>query len=463
MAQDTTPTVEDVFKHILEIEKELDLLEWKIGSEPVWEILRHGFCQNAFRVSGALENSKEPIEKQSLNNLQKIMLLLGIAKAILKNNLVSKSKPKPVAVFPFYRRNANNVDVHSKDLIQQLGERAFVFGVGEEDKKIPGKLHRAGISSLFAKLFSRSADRWISQNVTQKDFDLYAELVTRFEKKFAVKVVGQWESLPTKRLSSYISQSKGYGLLFKSLSFSSVFVVSAIQQGILGGARKAGIPLIELQHGSISVFHPMFNWPAGVGISNVPDEFWAWGESWVEGIQFANKTKPVIVGAGDVYESARNSNMNEEPGLVAFMSSADVTEKLFSCAMDCATQNPKMKFIYKAHPREKLETQVKLLNSRKDIKNLTILEKEYSALDTIKRSEFVVGVNSTTLFEAAGMGKKVAVIQVSGWEIAKGLIEAEGAVIYQPNVAAKKLKGTPKAKNPDFFYAKKVNVDLSKY
>jgi hypothetical protein len=91
------------------------------------------------------------------------------------------------------------------------------------------------------------------------------------------------------------------------------------------------------------------------------------------------------------------------------------------------------------------------------------LEKEYSALNLIKRSEHVVGVNSTTLFEAAGMGKKVLVVKVSGWEITQSLIASGGAVACAPKFAGKKLKSTPRAEKPYSFYAQPLEVDLSKY
>jgi hypothetical protein len=207
----------------------------------------------------------------------------------------------------------------------------------------------------------------------------------------------------------------------------------------------------------------MFNWLPSSTPSTVPDELWIWGESWTKGVRFAATTKPIVVGAVSSYEAIRNSNEEETKGLVCFMSSADVTEKLFATALECAAGNPNLRFMYKGHPREDLKRQLQEVRRRSDLTNLTILEGGYSALNLIKRSEYVVGVNSTTLFEAAGMGKRVAVIKVSGWEIAQTLISLGGAAAYSPETASSRLKDTPKATNPYSFYAKPINIDLSEY
>lgn len=461
----SAPTVEEVFSFVLKVENDLDLINWKVAGEPIWGTLRHGFCQNLFRAAGALENSKDTIPKEIFNFYKKFRVVTNIFSAAFRLRLLNKllRKPRAVGVFPFYRRNAMNEDVHSKDVIEKLGNRAFLFGVGEEDKKILGRLHRAGLNSLFSRLFGSSADRWIRRNLTRNDYELYKQLVTRCEEEFAIKLSGSWGDFPVKLLKSYLTESRGYELLFRLLNFSSIFVVSAIQQGIIGGARKAGIRLIELQHGAVSKYHPMFNWPEGTEIATVPNEFWTWGESWIHGIRFSKTTRPIVVGASSSFEAVRNSPEEETKGLVSFMSSADVTEKLFDCALRCALANPELSFIYKCHPREDITAQKRQLASRGDVNNLTISGKEYNAVNLIKRSEYVVGVHSAALFEAAGMGKKVLVVKVSGWEIAQELIEAQGATASSPDLASQNLKSTPRSKNQYFFYSKSVDVDLANY
>jgi hypothetical protein len=98
------------------------------------------------------------------------------------------------------------------------------------------------------------------------------------------------------------------------------------------------------------------------------------------------------------------------------------------------------------------------------VTNITFVEKTQGALPLIAQSEFVIGVNSTTLFEAAGLGKRVAVVGISGWEIAEALVLAGGAeFIEDPADLGARLDSIPTAKNPTAFYAPQKHVDISRY
>lgn len=466
--ESSTPSVEHVFEFVLEVETHLKLLEWKIASEPVWEIIKYGFCRSLLVATGALENSKAPIDKKQLNPLMKFRTITSLVNAVVRHQIISKlqfrqNREAMVGVFPFYRRNRENTDVLSFDLVQALGSRAYMFGVGEGDKTNSSVLHRDWLNALFSRAYGSAADRWLEENIKEPDIELYRAIVRKCEKRFGITITGIWENLPTGKIKSFLTQTRGYERLFKLLGFKTIFIVNAIQPGIIGGARRSGVRIVELQHGSISRFHPLHNWSTSSTPSTVPDEFWVWGESWIQGVRFGATTKPIVVGAVSSYETVRTGREPETKGLVAFMSSADVTEKLFATALKCAAENPDLEFIYKAHPREDLNRQLLELQERTDLRNLTILEHENSALALIKRSEYVVGVNSTTLFEAAGMEKRVAVIKVSGWEFVHSLISLGGAVAYSPESAISSLKDTPRAKNPYSFYAKPIQIDLSAY
>ena len=98
------------------------------------------------------------------------------------------------------------------------------------------------------------------------------------------------------------------------------------------------------------------------------------------------------------------------------------------------------------------------------VTNITFVEKTQGALTLIAQSEFVIGVNSTTLFEAAGLGKRVAVVGISGWEIAEALVAVGGAeFIKNPQDLGARLDSIPVAQNPHAFYAPQQPVDISHY
>lgn len=467
-------TVEDVFSFLRKMEDDLELFEWRIGGVQAWPIIRYYYFQNIVRMVGALEASKQPIAKEPVNRQR--LLRAGWYLATRANpfrlgwRLLRRVTPfvpaeaTKVVFFPFYRRNADGVDVFSQETIREFGPRAIVIGVGEFDKTVPGLVNRAELAWFFAKAFRRLANLWINRKFTAADAAKYQAIVDAFRDRFGLELTGNWVTYPRFRMRRYLCAAWGYNLLFRAENVSTVFVVAPLTQGLYGGVRRAGARFVELQHGSVSAFHPMHNWPAGVAVDNVPDEYWAWGDNWVRGIGFAARTTPVIVGALDSFESVRNAKHTVVPGQVAVMSSPDNTARLFAATLACAKQHPDKTFVYKGHPRENLDAQIEQIRNMPSVTNIVFVEKTQGALNLIAESEWVIGVNSTTLFEAAGLGKKVAVVGISGWEIAQSLVEAGGAeFIANPEDLGARLDSIPVAENPHAFYAPRRTVDLSRY
>jgi hypothetical protein len=91
--------------------------------------------------------------------------------------------------------------------------------------------------------------------------------------------------------------------------------------------------------------------------------------------------------------------------------------------------------------------------------NLTIMQFEKSSLEIIAESEISVGVFSTALIEAAGLGAKVAIIKLPGWEHLAPLIDGGYASAFDN--AAGLVAGIDGLKTPAdeyFFYGHRANI-----
>jgi hypothetical protein len=84
---------------------------------------------------------------------------------------------------------------------------------------------------------------------------------------------------------------------------------------------------------------------------------------------------------------------------------------------------------------------------------------EKSSLEVIAESEISVGVFSTALIEAAGLGAKVAIIKLPGWEHLAPLIDGGYASAFDN--AAALVAGIDGLHNPAdeyFFYGRRANI-----
>ena len=463
----TKLSIEEVSEAFHELELQEAMFDWKIGRIQVWPVFRFEVFRSFLREVGIFEYSANGFEKTSLKRANKVKVLKKVLSLVLTHRVLRlfwrSSKSSKVALIPFYRRDDSGNDHLSSHIIEQFGERGFRIGSGPRDIDLENQIHRKELNTLFRKVYGIFADFWVDRKIKPSDFQKYASFMSALENKYNFRFSNRRE-FPLQQFKNFIGQSWGYRDYFKLENVSTVFVVDAIHTSVIHGAKLAGTRFVELQHGSIYKQHPGHNWPEGIEVDLVPDEFLHWGDYWVQDLRFAQVTKVKLAGAIPAISAAMLASSSSVDNQVLFMSSYDITTRLFSCALELSKARPELTIIYKGHPREDLSHQIEYLKTNKSHSNLRIVENKATALDLIAESEFVVGVNSTALFEAAALKKKVLVIDIPGWEIAKPLIEnGDATLVSQGAQLSEAIDRATFSQNGHFYYAKPEKLDIEFY
>ncbi len=461
------PSLEQATKVFFDLEIEHKMLDWKIGGIQVWPIFRFELFRTFLRDTGVFEYSAGTFESTPLRRANKIKVFRYAAKLLLSPRLFNLFSPifgnSRVALIPFYRRDDEGQDHLSSHIIDQFGSSGFRIGSGPKDVYLPDQIHRKELNTLFAKVYGPFAKLWIRSHLKPADIKKYSTFVAELERRMKFTLTSR-NKFPVEQFRQVVAQSWGYRDLFKLENVATVFVVDAIHLSVVRGAKLAGCRFVELQHGSIYPQHPSHNWPSGAIVQLAPNEFFYWGPYWIEGIRFASNTKPVLVGAIPAMANLQVKAKKSIPKQVLFISSYDVTERLFAKAVELAEKREDLSILYKGHPREDLSKQAEYLRKTPKLGNLSIIESKATAIDLISESEYVVGVNSTALFEAAALGKKVVVIEIPGWEISKGLISrGDATLVGSKSELASELSNVKACKNESFYYAKPISLDTAKY
>jgi hypothetical protein len=140
---------------------------------------------------------------------------------------------------------------------------------------------------------------------------------------------------------------------------------------------------------------------------------------------------------------------------VVWLSQPLIGLDIFKAAVEFAEARPDLSVLFKLHPRN----DIRELKTVTAPANLKVMQFEKSSLELIAESEISVGVFSTALIEAAGLGAKVAIIKLPGWEHLTPLIEGGYASAFDN--AAGLVAGIDGLKNPAdeyFFYGRRVNI-----
>jgi len=175
-------------------------------------------------------------------------------------------------------------------------------------------------------------------------------------------------------------------------------------------AKERGIIIAEFQHGVVSKMHPAYNYGEAILNSEeyrkyTPDYYLTYGEYWNNQIKIPGKT--YVVGNPHFHESIkRYKDIEEEKGTILIVSQPNISDFFIKLALKISKIFPEHKIIYKLHPaefkqREKYE-ELEIFN------NINIVENE-DIYKLIKKSEYIIGYNSTSLFEAYGFNKKIYV------------------------------------------------------
>jgi hypothetical protein len=173
--------------------------------------------------------------------------------------------------------------------------------------------------------------------------------------------------------------------------------------------HKHGFTVIEPQHGYIGPNHHSYNYPKGIfKIPRVrevfPDYFLTFGEKWGQNISIPSQIIPV----GNKYlEDYVKTNLpkKDDGSNILVVSQGTVTERMVGIAKTIATAFPEKNIIFKLHPGE-----IPFKERYQELEafgNIEIIGFQ-NILPLIAKSKYIVGYNSTTLFEALAFpGKKI--------------------------------------------------------
>lgn len=179
-------------------------------------------------------------------------------------------------------------------------------------------------------------------------------------------------------------------------------------------AKQRGIPIIELQHGSIDNCHEAYNFAEGVVINQFPDYFFLFADFWkkLEIRMPIVDEKRIVVGFPYLEKMKKKySNINnvKERKKILFLSNGVVGDRMSKLACKLNDALLDIEIIYKLHPGEYADWKQRyfeLANSEIEVIDNNVIEL-YSLLAV---ADYIIScMGSTTIFEALIFDKPVFV------------------------------------------------------
>jgi len=205
---------------------------------------------------------------------------------------------------------------------------------------------------------------------------------------------------------AYQSDLCYYRWLFRWRPPSQVFIAEGNPKAILTAAREVGAKTYLLQHASIEVDEVDYSHPEGVTPdSNVlfPDHVLTFGDYWCRGFNVPAKS---ITPIGNDFFDHKPDVAGDRS--ILFVSTIAHGLELRSLARGLAPLHPDRTLNFKLHPNE-FHFASDYSEYFKDHKNISVVTTETDVNVLVARSDLVVLIVSTVLYEALHQNRKVAV------------------------------------------------------
>jgi hypothetical protein len=426
-------TIEHLWSVFAQIEARENLVSWQVGTIFIWPLIRASLMREVAERLGVFEvrPPQNPVADSSVGEIA--------------------FAPSSYAVVPFVRRNAAGLDPFSTYIVDSMvahDEKPLILGMGPDDVG-SGRPQVEHLEREFLSRYRNLAKLVVAPTLRKAHADKYARVIAHIEGSLAenteragvalTSITGPYRAFPRWLLVDFWAQQRGWKKFFKAAGVRKVFIVNAWKRAMISGAQAAGATVVEPMHGAISDIHPYLTWPDQDWVAYQPDELLEWGAYWGEVASLPTATKRKVVGAPAAVAEAvvREGELAEidqahQTNTVFIASQAHATKKIAKFLLAAAAAHPTFFFTLKQHPQEApVDFEAVARNAFRKGKlasprvpsNLLLADPTLNTLEAMSRSEFVLGVYTTALFEAFALGCKVGVLAFSGWHHVRALVE----------------------------------------
>jgi len=417
----------DIFNKFLELEQNLQLFEKKFDGVHFWQHLRAPVIQHVYRMTTseqALHDDSSTIQK--VQGRLSYMLWRGLE--FFRSPIFFKKSDIFFLCSPRRLQLEDGLwwDIYTDFIINDIELKVAVLEPSTAyAHRRPAKTSGVRDEDFLDFLrYIAEKLRLVKVNLSIEDRLLIQKIRHAILKHTNVDI--DLETIITRRLGFRKVRYPFYRLMLKRIRPKVAVVITGYHNtDFVEAAKSLSIPVIELQHGAISQYHPGYSYPNGLGGKQIfPDWFFAFGDYWAELVDFPlDKDRVVSMGFPYLDEEMKKYSDVPRKKQIVFISQSPIGEKLSKFAETLSTIEHGYKLVYKLHPLECEGWQERypwLVNADIDV----ISDSKTSLYKLFAESEIQVGVFSTAIYEGLAFGLATFLLDVPGVEYFNSLIES---------------------------------------
>lgn len=404
---------QEILNQILNIESRFELHKLYVENMPIWNVLRYRM-RGFFNIEQGLNDiTKNGNRKFNINSFKYLLVslfqfcTLFLTRKRIKYCFVGFTRLEYIDQI-YIDKFVDPVIAECK-----IPKEKYLYFNNESLHPLTRNDEHPIVYTDFIKFFSIIASIVVLPILICRNNYTYCKLIT-IVKKYVTKNKSALLYLLLKSSSTYV-QYRMYKKIFKNIMPQAIVGVSRvtfIPQAL--AAKQLGIKVIELQHGITQGATMLYSGPYNTNID--PDLFCTFGTSCPLTVFGIDSSKIVEIGwAFKDYIKNKYSSISKIQNSVLVISEPEVSENILRVTLLLAQKYPQINFHLRRHPQEIYNhTQIVSISQYKNVCDVT--SKQCSQV-AIMAYDFIIGENSSVLFEALSIGKKVAKIDCEGLSV----------------------------------------------
>ncbi|QUI25004.1 hypothetical protein HZI73_23110 [Vallitalea pronyensis] len=423
---------------IIEIEDRYNLFEKSILGVFFWKLIR-------LEVYERIMFNKGYHKKAQNNTNTRFFNILSEMPNILINTFIRSwsldFSQKDVLVFRHPRKvmvNNDYIDIYTKYLEDEMKLSSIDYGSIDFPNNL---IHRTkydgsvkniesislGMDYLYGLLQRKII---LKHRISKEDYELINDLNEIINSSFKVNI--NLSEIVIRAIAKFNYRKKFYTRILKRKKPNRIYlVVHYSRHELIAAAHELGIKSIEIQHGIITPFHLGYSYGANTNIPYFPDSMILYGSIWNNMVNIPILNYNLILRKFDyLYEQKNRLASIQKENAITIVSQGTVGENLFSFATDLACKLENHTIYYKLHPGEFLTWKSKV-NEIELPQNIKLIFDEETILSLFSKSNYIVGVYSTAVYEALFFECNIIVLKLPGYEYMNYLLENKYAKLVE--------------------------------
>ncbi len=424
------PEFRKIYQEFLKLEEDLGLFEREIDGVRFWERVRASFILGAYRL--ALGNAIGGGE--AIPIIDRIRFILSSLFGFRRNPLSSGSRDILFICSPrrLLKNDGKWWDIYTDFIMDELDLSIAAI----EDNIHLGHRRPAKTTDLRdwdfldSIIYLTEKLRWGIVSLDREERVFLQRIRSEVLKRIGFDI--DIEKITLRILNYRKIRLPYYQLVLRKIKPKVIVLLTSYgKEDLIESAKSLGIPVIELQHGSINPIQPGYSFPSPMRTkSTFPDWLFSFGDFWIESTEFPIDKKQIIsVGFPHLDKEMEKYSHTKKKKQILIISQYTIGENLSKFAVKLSeVENFEYRVVFKLHPLE-------IQNWRQNYPWL--VEAELDVIDDnitplyrlFAESEIQVGVYSTAIYEGLAFGLQTFIFDAAGAEYMDSLVEANVAII----------------------------------